>query len=211
MTGWDLKGGAGASATVPTDNPFLARYPAGDIVPGRSLTNGFTSTWFPWDNVVSVGASATKDPAAAYKDAAKQVLAANAAGGVVFFPAGDYTFPGDLDLIDRVILRGEPAASNASLPGTAGTASPGPLSPATKFTFPDRSYSRIACANCSVSGVVNIASDGGGIALSTGAAASAAAAVSSSSDTPMFVVLGNTLVNVAYRYPVAPPGTDANE
>ena len=25
------------------------------------------------------------------------------------------------------------------------------------------------------------------------------------------VVLGNTLVNVAYRYPVAPPATDANE
>ena len=53
----------------------------------------------------AVGASAAKDPAAAYKDAAKQVLAASPAGGVVFFPAGDYTFPGDLDLVDRVILR----------------------------------------------------------------------------------------------------------
>ena len=190
---------------TPTDNPVLTRYSTGEIVPGRSMTNGFMSSWFPWDNVVTVNADATKDPATAYKDAAKRVLAVNPDGGVVFFPAGEYSLTNDLELVDRVVLRGAPAAGNATFSTTAGHASPGPLLPATKFTFPDRSYSLITCVNCTVSGVVNIASDGGGIALATGAA------VPSRGATPMFVVLGNKLVNVAYKYPVAPPATDANE
>jgi hypothetical protein len=197
-----------AFSDPPTDNAVLTRYPRGSAVPGREGINGFSSSQFPWSNVVSVTDVVTEemlhaDPATAYKAAATKVLQQNISGGVVFFPKGTYSFTGSLIMIDGIVLRGEPVVGNATTSINQGNAQPGPLTPLTLFVFPDRSYSLLQCANCSVSGVVNIHSDGGGVSLLR--------AQTTSPPTRMFVVLSNLLINVVYKYPVAPPGTGENE
>eukprot|EP00039_Didymoeca_costata_P014950 m.247131 g.247131 ORF g.247131 m.247131 type:complete len:498 (-) comp16125_c1_seq20:41-1534(-) len=178
-----------APSTPPTDDPVSSLYPSQSADPIR-----FTSSSFPWNNVVVV--SGTSNPAKAYATAAQAVLKNNSNGGVVFFPAGIYEFTGDFTLVDRVVVRGE---STGSAKASNGPKGPGPLKPTTKFEFPDRSFSRIICMNCTASGVVNVLSDGGGIDLVQGADVK--------DKSSMFVVLGNVLQHVVYKYPVAPPAT----
>lgn len=178
---------------APTDDPVASLYPTGPAGPGREGINGFSSQ-FPWSNVETVALDAVDgggDPAAAYTAAAAKVLAQNPAGGVVFFPAGTYTFKGDLTLQDGVLVRGAVATGAALKAGTEGNGSPGSLSPTTVFSFPDRSYSRIACINCTVAGVINVKSDGGAIALQRPPTPKGAARPA------MFVALGNLLVSPA--------------
>eukprot|EP00041_Stephanoeca_diplocostata_P009906 m.156636 g.156636 ORF g.156636 m.156636 type:complete len:494 (+) comp17943_c0_seq2:76-1557(+) len=189
-----------ALSAEPTDNPFLTLYPAGATGAGRA---GFSTSNFPWKNVISVDAKvALHDPATAYKTAAQHVLQNNSAGGVVYFPTGTYTFKSSFKLVDRVVLRGEPTTANAT---GAKRSEPGNLDPKTIFEFPDRSYSQITCANCTMSGIVNVASDGGGVQFTQGATSTALDA-----SMPFLLVLSNTFRNIAYKYPVPPPGTSEN-
>ena len=100
--------------TPPTDDPVATRYPQGPAGRARAAINGIATSQFPWDNVVAAAqktssdhnaGSLESDPASAYATAAAQVLKQNPLGGVVYFPAGTYTFKGDLPLIDRVMVR----------------------------------------------------------------------------------------------------------
>ena len=182
----------------PTDDPVATFFSSSGArgVPGRRLD----SSWFPWNNVITASvAAAAADPAQAYATAAAAVLKSSPLGGVVYFPPATYTFTGSITLVDRVILRGAPTGSS---PASNGPKGPGPLTPSTMFNFPDRSYSRFSCTNCTTSGVINILSDGAGVSLSQRDSATTRA-----SHRTMFLVLGNVLRHVAYKYPVAPPAT----
>jgi len=190
------------SATPPTDNPVLALYPAGGAFPTRPR---FDAAWFPWDNVVAAAPiAAAVDPAAAYQAAAAAVLKRNPLGGVVYFPPGEFALTGDLNLVDRVVLRGAPTGTAPASKGPQG--GPGPLMPTTVFTFPDRSLARLSCANCTAAGVVNILSDGGAVSFSQRPEAPDSTA-SAAGSPPLFLVLSNLIRHVAYKYPVAPPAT----
>lgn len=182
----------------PTDDPVTTYFSSGGAsgVPAQRVD----SSWFPWNNVVTASvAAAAADPAQAYATAAAAVLKSSPLGGVVYFPPATYTFTSTLPLVDRVILRGAPTGSS---PASNGPKGPGPLAPSTVFNFPDRSYSRISCTNCTVSGVIDILSDGAGVSLSQRDSGTAQA-----SHRTMFLVLDNVLRHVAYKYPVAPPAT----
>ena len=184
-----------ALAAPPTDDPvatfFSSSEASGDIPE-------LDSSWFPWSNVVTASmAAGTDDPSKAYATAAAAVLKANPLGGVVYFPPATYTFTGTLSLVDKVMLRGAPTGSS---PASNGPKGPGSLAPSTVFMFPDRSYSRFSCTNCTVSGVINVLSDGAGVELSQ-------RNDSAASHRAMFLVLSNVLRHVAYKYPVPPPAT----
>ena len=89
-------------AALPQDNPVASRYPNG-VIPDRNNINGFKADVFPWTNVVSIAdinENFQNDPTELFKAAAAKVLKANPAGGVVFFPAGKYTFSTSLELGD---------------------------------------------------------------------------------------------------------------
>eukprot|EP01052_Picozoa_sp_SAG31_P012225 SAG31_NODE_709_length_12683_cov_17.695248_4_plen_486_part_00 len=184
----------------PTDDPVAAYYASCDRLheaDGIPAGQRLEASWFPWSNVVTASeAAAIADPAKAYAIAAAAVLKTNPAGGVVYFPPATYTLVETLQLVDRVILRGAPTGP---APASNGPKGPGSLAPSTVFNFPYRAYSRFSCANCTVTGVVNILSDGAGLALSQREGATASHR--------MFLVLGNVLRHVVYKYPVAPPAT----
>jgi hypothetical protein len=114
----------------------------------------------PWGCVFSVADYPAPTPDAQF--AAAQAAAVAAGGGVVFFPAGDYTFTADIPLASGVIIRGAPTTQ----PAKSGVY-PGPLAPATRFHCPVAQHKAILNVDPGATGmgVVNIDSDGCAIML----------------------------------------------
>ncbi len=109
---------APATGAAPTDNPVAAAY--------GPAAYPWTDE-IPWDRVFDVTDYPGADDTARY-NAARDAAAA-AGGGVVYFPAGTYTFSGDLYLKDGVVIRGaDPTGiTDATVAGYA---------PPTRFEFP---------------------------------------------------------------------------
>jgi hypothetical protein len=114
----------------------------------------------PWNCVYNVLDFPARTPDASFYLA--QAAAVAGGGGVVFFPAGSYAFSGHLLLNSSVAVRGAPTTARAK----AGKL-PGPLAPATKFTFPDRMHFGILNIDPAAKAlaVVNVAITGGSIML----------------------------------------------
>jgi hypothetical protein len=196
---WYVLAGADqrAAVTPPIDDPVASFFASAGAtaVPEQQRLD---ASWFPWSNIiVASAAEASSDPAKAYATAAAAVLKANPLGGVVYFPPATYKLTETLSLVDGVILRGAPTGANSASNGPKG---PGPLMPSTVFEFPDRSYSRFSCVNCTVAGVISVLSDGAGVELNQRTDATVGSRT-------MFLVLSNMLRHVVYKYPVAPPAT----
>ncbi len=107
----------GSPSGGPTDNPIAAKYGA-DAYPWTDEI-----LWDRVYNIVDFPGNTDMERYIAARDAA-----AAAGGGVVYFPAGTYTFTEDLYLVDGVVLRGAaPSGNDAKADGFA---------PPTRFEFP---------------------------------------------------------------------------
>ena len=105
----------GSISGGPTDNPVEAAYPG---------EYGWTSN-INWECVYNVDDYAGN---ATQKFNAAQTDAYNDGGGVVYFPAGSYTFTDDLLVKSGVVIRGATPANNNAMSGT--------FDPPTNFEFP---------------------------------------------------------------------------
>ena len=105
----------GSGSGGPTDNPIELAYPG---------EYGWTSNinWECVYNVDDYPGNATQ------KFNAAQTDAYNDGGGIVYFPAGSYTFADDLLVKSGVVIRGATPANNNAMSGT--------FDPPTNFEFP---------------------------------------------------------------------------
>jgi hypothetical protein len=145
-------GGCGSAKSGPTDAPTATLYGAGAYPWAESML-----AWKCVYNVLDYPAS-TSD-ASFYL---AQAAAVAGGGGVVYFPAGSYKFSGHLFLNSSVAVRGAPTTARAKV-----GKQPGPLAPATRFTFPDRMHYGILNLDPAAKAlaVVNIAFEFGSIML----------------------------------------------
>eukprot|EP01043_Picozoa_sp_COSAG02_P045053 COSAG02_NODE_4082_length_5808_cov_3.266071_3_plen_611_part_00 len=141
--------GVRAAAPPPTDNPVSALYGNG--------TYSWTDT-IPWDSVVSVA-----DFVGDFSKAQDALLAKGNRGGVVYFPAGTYSFKQHIELKSGVVIRGAPTGSKMAKQGKKA----GPLAPTTRFECPDRAHLGVfnAEANATGVGIVNVDLDGCAVML----------------------------------------------
>ena len=107
-------GTCGSKSGGPQDNPVAALYGNGTYPWADSMVN-----WSCVYNVRDYGGSF---------ESTQKAAAANEGGGVVYFPAGTYSFKANLVIQSNVVIRGEPTQDLAK----KGT-NPGPLSPKTVF------------------------------------------------------------------------------
>jgi hypothetical protein len=118
--------GSSSGASAPQDNPAATLY-------GTSA--------YPWTGGVRWQcAYVVTDFAGASDDArfeAAQAAAVADGGGVVFFPAGSYSFGANLSLASNVVIRGAPVPPAAR--AKAGKL-PGDLAPTTVFSCPNRAH-----------------------------------------------------------------------
>jgi hypothetical protein len=134
----------GSKSGGPTDAPTASLYGAGRFP--------WADTLVPWTCVFNI-----KDYPAASADASfalAQAAATSAGGGVIYYPAGTYTFKKMLLLQNNTVIRGAPTTARAK----AGKL-PGPLAPATRFVCPDRMHMGVLNSDAQAAnlGVVNIA------------------------------------------------------
>ena len=134
----------GSKSGGPTDAPTASLYGAGRFP--------WADTLVPWTCVFNI-----KDYPAASADASfalAQAAATSAGGGVIYFPAGTYSFKKMLLLQNNTVIRGAPTTARAK----AGKL-PGPLAPATRFVCPDRMHMGVLNSDAQAAnlGVVNIA------------------------------------------------------
>jgi Esterase PHB depolymerase len=108
---------------APTDNPYLARYPA----VGTHWTNSIN--WAnPIDITKEVGVISKSNHVDSSKLAALISRLSKSGGGVVYFPAGTYSFNFSLKLDSNVVIRG---ADPLKMQATNGG-----FRPPTRFEFP---------------------------------------------------------------------------
>lgn len=145
--------GCGSPRGGPTDAPTATLYGGGAY--------SWAERMLPWACVYNVLDFPHKGGADASFYLAQAAAVADG-GGVVFFPAGAYSFSGHLLLNSSIAVRGEPTTARAK----SGKL-PGPLAPATRFTFPDRMHFGILNLDphARALAVVNIAIVGGSIML----------------------------------------------
>ena len=91
-----------AWAATPTDNPVTARY-----ADNAAAVPAWVNT-LPWATAVSIVDFTGANDNERFSAAQAAVVAKG--GGVVFFPAGTYTFKDSLVLENGIILRGETPA-----------------------------------------------------------------------------------------------------
>lgn len=135
------RGECNSTATnVPTDNPVATLY---------GSQYNWTSA-IKWDCVYNI-----KDYKDSFETAQKAAVAGG--GGVVYFPAGTYSFKAPILIESNVVIRGEPTTA-AAKEGTK----PGSLSPKTIFKCPFGEYIGIFNNDPKAIniGVVNIELDG---------------------------------------------------
>ena len=106
----------GSKSGGPTDNPVATLYGNG--------TYPWTNSMVNWSCVYNV-----KDYGGSFE--AAQKAAVSGGGGVVYFPAGTYSFSSNIVVESNIVIRGEPTTGMAK----KGT-SPGPLAPKTIFKCP---------------------------------------------------------------------------
>ena len=106
-------GTCGSKSGGPLDNPIATLYGNG--------TYPWADTMVNWSCVYNV-----KDYGGSF-DSAQKAATSNG-GGVVYFPAGSYTFKANIMIESNVVIRGEPTTT----PAKKGT-SPGSLAPKTVF------------------------------------------------------------------------------
>jgi hypothetical protein len=135
-------------AAPPTDNPAATQFG----VSAYPWTGAI-----PWANVVSVA-----DFGGSFEKAQAAVLAKNKTGGVVFYPAGSYTFTAHIMLQSGIVIRGEHTSTPAKVGKVAGS-----LAPTTKFECPDRAHLGIFNNDPKATGigVVNVDLDGCAVML----------------------------------------------
>ena len=100
----------GSKSGGPQDNPVATLYGNGT---------------YPWADVM-VNWSCTynvKDYGGSFESAQK-AAAAGKGGGVVFFPAGTYSFKANIEIESNVVIRGEPTTSLAKKGNSPGSMSP---------------------------------------------------------------------------------------
>ena len=134
--------GSAHGSAGPQDAPTATFYGNGTYV--------WADTMVPWQCVFNIIDYPGK-PDAAF--AAAQSAAVAAGGGVVFFPAGVYTFENNIPLASNVVIRGVATTARAKSGKNAG-----PLAPTTIFECPDREHQGIfnADPNATSLGVVNV-------------------------------------------------------
>ena len=132
----------GSKSGGPQDNPIAALYGNGTYPWADAMVN--------WSCVYNV-----KDYGGSFEEAQK--AATSNGGGVVYFPAGSYTFKTNIMLESNVVIRGEPVTEMAK----KGT-NPGPLSPKTTFkcTFGEHIGVFNSDPKGSNFGVINVELDG---------------------------------------------------
>lgn len=128
----------------PQDSPTATLYGNG--------TYPWAEDMVPWQCVFNIVDYPGK-PDAAFAAAQKAAVAAG--GGVIYFPAGVYSFANNIPLASNVVIRGVATTARAKNGKNAG-----PLAPATIFECPDREHQGIINAdpNATSLGVVNIES-----------------------------------------------------
>jgi hypothetical protein len=136
----------GSKTPAPTDSPTATAYGRGTYAWADAMVN--------WNCTYNIKDYYTGDADAAF--AAAQADAVKQGGGVIFFPSGSYAFLENITIASNVVIRGEPTAAAAK-----NGKKPGPLSPATVFTCPNRAHQGIwnfdpAATNI---GVVNVLLD----------------------------------------------------
>jgi hypothetical protein len=136
----------------PVDAPTATLYGAGAYPWAEGM--------LPWACVYNILDYPAASAGASFQKA--QAAASAAGGGVVYFPAGTYKFTGHLLLNSSIAIRGAPTTARAK----AGKL-PGPLAPATRFTFPDRMHFGILNLDPAAEAlaVVNVALEFGSIML----------------------------------------------
>ena len=136
----------------PTDAPTATLFGAGSFAWAESM--------LPWHCVYNVRDFPAPSAESSFYEA--QAAAVAGGGGVVYFPAGAYKFSWHLLLNSSVAIRGEPTTARAK----AGKL-PGPLAPATRFSFPDRMHFGILNLDPAADAlaVVNVAFEFGSIML----------------------------------------------
>ena len=108
----------GSKSGGPQDNPVAALYGNGTYPWADQMVN--------WSCVYNV-----KDYGGKFDSAQKAALS-NGGGGVVFYPAGSYTFSSNIMIDSHIVIRGESTGNAMAKKGTT----PGPLSPKTVFHCP---------------------------------------------------------------------------
>ena len=149
--------GCGSPKGGPTDAPTASLYGAGAYP--------WAETMLPWKCVYNVLDFPAPSAGASFYLA--QAAAVANGGGVVYFPAGEYAFTANLFLNSSVAVRGAPTTALAKVGKR-----PGPLAPATRFTFVDRAHFGILNIDPAAKAlaVVNVAIEFGSIMLWPGLA-----------------------------------------
>lgn len=191
--------GCGSPKGGPTDAPTATLYGAGAYPWAEAM--------LPWNCVFNV----LDFPARTAGDSfyLAQAAAVKNGGGVVYFPAGSYAFTGHLLLNSSVAVRGAPTTARAKVGKL-----PGPLAPATRFTFVDRMHYGILNLDPAAKAlaVVNVAIEFGSIMLWPGLAPAPASPLPWPASLKTYwygatgvvgagsekLVLSNTVASVAY-------------
>ena len=180
----------GSSSGGPNDNPIAALYGNGTYPWADTLVN--------WSCVYNV-----KDYGGSFQSAQK--AAVDNGGGVVYFPAGTYSFTANIMLESNVVIRGEPTVAMAK----KGT-SPGSLSPKTVFkcTFGEHIGVFNADPKGENFGIINVELDGCAVMFWPGLKSSSKSFKSywyTAEDVVGMgqnkVVVGNKIHDVTYQHP----------
>uniref|UniRef100_A0A1X7SHV5 Rhamnogalacturonase A/B/Epimerase-like pectate lyase domain-containing protein n=1 Tax=Amphimedon queenslandica TaxID=400682 RepID=A0A1X7SHV5_AMPQE len=109
----DLPTTCGSSSSGPKDDPVAALY--------GNLTYTWANSIVNWSCVYNI-----KDYHGSFEDAQK--AAVSGGGGVIYYPAGTYSFTSNIMIESNIVIRGEPTTEPAKK-----DKSPGSLSPKTVF------------------------------------------------------------------------------
>ncbi|MFZ4708083.1 MAG: hypothetical protein ACOYMF_18920, partial [Bacteroidales bacterium] len=101
----------------PTDNPYTTKYGASNT----HWTNAIN-----WNKVYNINSYAGANWDAKLVNAQADVVAKG--GGIIYFPAGTYNFNNDIELMSKVVLRGETPTFTNAVENT--------FAPPTRFVFP---------------------------------------------------------------------------
>lgn len=147
-----VEAACGSKSSGPIDLPTVSFFGKGAYQ--------WAETMIQWNCVYNIKDFPSSSPDVSFELA--QAAASENNGGVVYFPSGTYKFSGHLFLNSSIAIRGAPTIAKAKI-----GKNPGPLSPTTRFIFPDRKHFGIINIDPQAHdlAVVNIAIEFGSIML----------------------------------------------